>query len=82
MGWLSWLIVIALVIWFVWDKAKGTNNQEPKVDEKKDYSESFKQKWLFSYNEKDVSNKLQPIAQRHQLYFAANFRIISYPKGK
>ncbi len=75
MGWLSWLIVIALVIWFVWDKAKGTNNQEPKVDEKKDYSESFKQKWLFSYNEKDVFNKLQPIAQRHQLILLAKVRL-------
>ncbi len=75
MNWLPYLLLVICVALFVLERRKNSDQSEQKADEKRDYSQSFKSKWLFSYNEKDIFHKLQPIAQRHGLILLAKVRL-------
>lgn len=83
-------VYIALAIFavdiflFILSKKRVANNNTGKIltDEKFDYSNGYKSKWLFSYNEKDAYHKIKEITDTMGLYLFAKVRLYDLVEPK
>jgi hypothetical protein len=88
--WYVFLTVLFLAILLWQDKSnKKTKTAEPKTaeaedqgDQKHDYTNSYKPKWLFSYNEKDAYSKIKAVTDELGMTLLAKVRLFDLVEPK
>lgn len=81
------VVIIAMASKMKNPKSKAPEKQAPVKDitasqEEKDYTQGYKSKWMFTYNEKDAFNKIKTVTDEMGLYLFAKVRLFDLIEPK
>lgn len=76
MGWIGWVVALALVVLVIQQKQNLQNEQGRAADSKKDYSQSYQRKYLLTKNEYREYMKLRQLAADRGLLICPKVRLL------